>query len=80
MLQPDILIGVIKQHGHLALVMNLKKYSYCDAILLQWPTCPRWLPPVLQYTLLFCTGFFFIAKVELYKISLFILSVIGFSC
>jgi len=45
-----------KKHGHLALVMNLKKYAYSDVSLLQWARCPPWLPPVLQYALLFCTG------------------------
>jgi len=35
------LIGVIadQKHGRLALLMNLKKYSPSDVILLQWPTC-----------------------------------------
>jgi len=45
-----------KKRGHVALVMNLKKYLYSDFILLQWPASPPWLPPVLQNTLLFCTG------------------------
>jgi len=46
----DILIGVIteQKHGRLALLMNLKKYSLSDVILLQWPTCPPWSRPQIS--------------------------------
>jgi len=59
--------------------MNLKKYSYSDVILLQWPTCPLGYP--LSYSIPCCSvqASFFITKVERYKSSLFNLSVMGFS-
>jgi len=33
--------------------MNLKKHAYSDVILLQWPTCPRWLN--LSYSIPCCS-------------------------
>jgi len=45
------------------------------------PRVPKGYTPVLQYTLLFCIAFYSKGRVlKLYKISVFILSVVGFSC
>ena len=62
---------------------EFKKTFISDVIFLQWPTCQLGHAPVLQYSLLFCIVFYSSSKggvLKLYEISLFNLSVLGFSC
>jgi len=57
MVLPDILIGVIKNTATSLWSWIERNIHKVTSFFLQWPTCPPWLPPVVQYTLLFCTGY-----------------------